>query len=130
MIWNKDYETLTAMRNTSTDKVKEIINRALEYAKSNLTNGWDKLDDDFIVINVEGYTCVALVAEIGSAGLLNLLNIETPSTFTNSVAYIQSWIKALKNDTKMIVQASGKAEKAVRYIIIGNVEQEKIEGAA
>ena len=30
----------------------------------------------------------------------------------------------------MIVQASGKAEKAVRYIIIGNVEQEKIEGAA
>ena len=76
------------------------------------------------------YSKEELVAEIGSAGLLNLLNIETPSTFTNSVAYIQSWIKALKNDTKMIVQASGKAEKAVRYIIIGNVEQEKIEGAA
>ena len=61
MTWSKDYETLTAMRNTSTDKVKEIINSALEYAKSNLTNGWDKLDDDFIVINVEGYACVALV---------------------------------------------------------------------
>ena len=37
MTWNKDYETLTAMRNTSTDKVKEIINRALEYAKSNVS---------------------------------------------------------------------------------------------
>ena len=61
MTWNKDYETLTAMRNTSTDKVKKIIDRALEYAKSNLTNGWEKLDDDFIVINVEGYACVALV---------------------------------------------------------------------
>ena len=78
----------------------------------------------------ENYSKEELVAEIGAAGLLNLLNIETPSTFTNSVAYIQSWIKCLKNDTKMIVQASGKAEKAVRYIIIGNVEQEKIEGAA
>ena len=61
MIWNKDYESLTAMRNTSTDKVKEIINRALEDAKNNLTNGWNKLDDDFIIINVEGYACVALV---------------------------------------------------------------------
>ena len=61
MIWTKDYETLTAMRNTSTEKVKAIINRALEHARNNLTNGWEKLDDDFIVINVEGYPCVALV---------------------------------------------------------------------
>lgn len=61
MTWTKDYETLTAMRNTSTEKVKAIINRALEYARNNLTNGWEKLDDDFIVINVEGYPCVALV---------------------------------------------------------------------
>ena len=61
MTWTNDYETLTAMRNTSTEKVKEIINRALEYAKSNLSNGWDKLDDDFIIINVEGFPCVALV---------------------------------------------------------------------
>ena len=30
----------------------------------------------------------------------------------------------------MIVQASSKAEKAVRYIIIGTAEEEKIEGAA
>lgn len=78
----------------------------------------------------ESYSKEELVAEIGAAGLLNLLNIETESTFTNSVAYIQSWIKALRNDTKMIVQASSKAEKAVRYIIIGNAEEEKIEGAA
>lgn len=61
MLWTKDYEPLTAMRDTSTEKVKEIINRALENAKSNLTNGWEKLDDDFIVINIEGVPCVALV---------------------------------------------------------------------
>lgn len=70
------------------------------------------------------------MAEIGAAGLLNLLNIETPNTFTNSVAYIQSWIKKLKDDTKMIVQASSRAEKAIRYIIIGKAEEEKMEGAA
>ena len=75
----------------------------------------------------ESYSKEELVAEIGSAGLLNILNLETPSTFTNSVAYIQSWVKVLRNDNKMIVQASSKAEKAVRYIINGKEEQ--IEGA-
>lgn len=38
-------------------------------------------------------------------------------TFENSTAYIQSWLKVLKNDNKLIVSASGKAEKAVKYII-------------
>ena len=75
----------------------------------------------------ESYSKEELVAEIGAAGMLNLLNIETPKTFTNSVAYIQSWVKALKNDNKMIVQASGKAEKAVRYILICKAEE--TEGA-
>jgi len=76
----------------------------------------------------ENYSKEELVAEIGSAGLLNILNLETPSTFTNSVAYIQSWVKVLRNDNKMIVQASSKAEKAVRYIINGR-DEEQIEGA-
>ena len=76
-----------------------------------------------------GYSKEELVAEIGAAGMLNLLGIESPETFNNSAAYIQSWIKVLKNDTKMIVSASGKAEKAVSYIINGK-EKEKENGAA
>ena len=76
----------------------------------------------------ESYSKEELVAEIGAAGMLNLLNIETTKSFTNSVAYIQSWIKALKNDNKLIVNASSKAEKAVKYIFNGK-EEEK-EGAA
>lgn len=76
-----------------------------------------------------GHSKEELVAEISAAGMLNLLNIETPATFNNSAAYIQSWIKALKNDTKMIVVASGKAEKAVQYILHGKEETTE-EGAA
>ena len=75
------------------------------------------------------YSKEELVAEISAAGMLNLLGIETPATFNNSAAYIQSWIKALKNDNKMIVMASGKAEKAVQYIINGK-EEVKENGAA
>ena len=48
---------------------------------------------------------------------MNMLGIETPQTFKNSTAYIQGWLKALKNDNKFIVSASSKAEKAVNYIL-------------
>ena len=63
------------------------------------------------------YSREELVAEIGACGMLNLLNIETNSSFTNSVAYIQSWIANLKKDPKLIVTASSKAEKAIKYIL-------------
>lgn len=49
--------------------------------------------------------------------ILNQIGIETPETFTNSTAYIQSWLKVLKNDNKFIVSASSKAQKAVEYIL-------------
>lgn len=65
----------------------------------------------------ETYSKEELVAEIGSASLMNLLGIETIKTFRNSAAYIQSWLKVLKSDNKFIVSASSKAEKAVNYII-------------
>lgn len=65
----------------------------------------------------ESYSKEELVAEIGAASLLNELGFETPESFTNSVAYISSWLKALKNDKKMIVSAAGKAEKAARMIL-------------
>ena len=50
---------------------------------------------------------------------MNRLGLETVHSFRNSTAYIQSWIKALQNDTKMIVSAGSKAEKAVEYILNG-----------
>lgn len=65
----------------------------------------------------ETYSKEELVAEIGSASIMNMLGIETAKTFRNSAAYIQSWIKVLKNDSKFIVSTSSKAEKAVNYIL-------------
>lgn len=65
----------------------------------------------------ESYSKEELVAEIGSAGLCEIANISTNNTFINSVAYLQSWIKVLKDDKKLIVSASSKAEKAIEYIL-------------
>ena len=65
----------------------------------------------------EEYSKEELVAEIGSAALMNLLGIETIKTFRNTAAYIQSWLNVLKNDNKFIVSAASKAEKAVNFIL-------------
>lgn len=64
----------------------------------------------------EDYSKEELVAEIGSAAILNRLGIETESSFANSAAYVASWLKALKNDRRLIVSAAGKADKAVELI--------------
>ena len=65
----------------------------------------------------KAYSREELVAEMGAAMLCNVVGIECDKAFKNSVAYIQSWLKALKNDNKMIVWASSRAEKASKYII-------------
>lgn len=65
----------------------------------------------------EDYSKEELVAEIGAAALVNHAGHETSSSLTNSAAYIQSWLKALQDDKRLIVSASGRAEKAVNLIL-------------
>ena len=65
----------------------------------------------------EDYSKEELIAEIGSAFLMNHVGIESTKTFKNSAAYIQSWLKVLRNDNRFIVSASSKAEKAMKYIL-------------
>lgn len=63
------------------------------------------------------YSKEELVAEIGSADIMNAAGMETESTFKNNASYIQNWLAVLKNDNKFIVSASAKAEKAVDLIL-------------
>ena len=67
----------------------------------------------------EAYSKEELIAELGAAFLVNHAGLETNSSFRNSAGYIQSWLKALKDDKRLIVSAAGKAEKAVA-MILGN----------
>lgn len=78
----------------------------------------------FASFGSEDYSKEELIAEIGSAFLMNHIGIETIKTFNNSAAYIQSWLKVLKNDNRFIVSASSKAEKAMKYIL--GIETEEV----
>lgn len=64
----------------------------------------------------EDYSKEELVAELGAAFLCGIAGIDNSSTKKNTAAYIQSWIKVLKNDTKFFFDASRLAGKAVQYI--------------
>lgn len=78
----------------------------------------DRLENGAVAaFGSETYSKEELIAEMGSANILNILGIETQQTFKNSAAYIQSWLQVLKNDNKFIVSAAGKAEKAVKFIL-------------
>ena len=65
----------------------------------------------------EEYSKEELVAEIGAATLVSMAGLETPKSFKNSAAYIQGWSSKLRENKRMIVEASSKANKAVNYIL-------------
>ncbi len=77
----------------------------------------DRFNDGNAYFGSEEYSKEELVAEISASAIMATLDIETEKTFTNSTAYLQSWIKALQNDKKMFVIASQQADKAVSYIL-------------
>lgn len=61
------------------------------------------------------YSKEELVAEMTASFLSAEAGIE--STLSNSVAYIQSWMRALKNDKTMLVRSAGQAQKASDFIL-------------
>ncbi|MBP7166582.1 MAG: DUF1738 domain-containing protein [Bacteroidia bacterium] len=62
------------------------------------------------------YSLEELTAQIGASFLSSLTGI-AEKVEVNSAAYIQGWLKALKNDRKFIVVASSYAQKGVEYIL-------------
>ena len=64
-----------------------------------------------------GYTQEELVAEMSSAFLLAEAGIDTDGLMDNSAAYVASWLKALRNDKKLVVFAGAQAQKAVDHIL-------------
>ena len=62
------------------------------------------------------YSREELIAEMASAYLCGHAGI-APATIESNAAYLQAWIKQLKGDKRLIIQAAGKAKKAARWIV-------------
>ena len=64
----------------------------------------------------EKYSAEELVAEMGAAFLCGIAGIEN-KTINNSAAYLRFWLKALKEDSRLILVAAGQAQKAADLIL-------------
>ena len=68
------------------------------------------------------YAKEELVAEMGSAFLCGYAGIED-RTIDSSAAYLEGWLKQLKEDKTLIVHAAAQAQKAADFILGHKPEQ-------
>jgi len=73
--------------------------------------------EEKVAFGSEDYSREELVAELGSAMLCAKMGFDSEACFKNSAAYLKGWASYLKEDTKAIVFAAIRAEKAVKYIL-------------
>jgi antirestriction protein ArdC len=71
---------------------------------------------DFERFGDHNYSREELVAEMGAAFLAGYSGIEN-RTINNSTAYVANWLKALKNDSRMVLVAASQAQKAADLIL-------------
>ena len=60
--------------------------------------------------SVDGCAVLDLFAGSGALGI-------EETTLRNSAAYLQGWMRALKDDKKLFVAAAGKAQRAADWIL-------------
>jgi antirestriction protein ArdC len=68
------------------------------------------------------YSKEELVAEMGAAFLCGHTGIEN-KTIDNSASYIQSWLKVLRGDSKLVISAASAAQRAADLILGVNSQQ-------
>jgi len=64
----------------------------------------------------EPYSFEELVAEIGASFIGSLAGIQDKQ-LNQRAAYIESWLKRLRNDKRLIIAASSHAQKAADFIL-------------
>ena len=69
-----------------------------------------------VAFGSEDYSLEELIAEIGSACVLATLGLGTDASMCNNAAYVDGWLRALKDDRRQVVIAAGAAEKAAKYV--------------
>jgi antirestriction protein ArdC len=89
----------------------------LAHEMTHWTKHPDRLDRDFgrKTFGDEGYAREELVAEIGAAFLCCDLGI-TPEPRDDHAAYLDHWLKVLKDDKRAIFRAAAHAQRAVDYL--------------
>lgn len=99
----------------------------LAHELAHWTGGSARLDRIKRFQKREDYAFEELVAEIANCFICLRLGI-TPE-FDQTAAYVEGWLKALKDDKGMIFKAASEAQKAVDYLFPEAEEQKQAQAA-
>jgi antirestriction protein ArdC len=117
--WYRPSTDQVGMPSKSLFHSSEAYYATLFHELSHSTGHWSRVGRDSIeqlnTFGSESYSKEELVAEMGSAMLCGVTGI-APAVIENSVAYLRSWLSALKGDSKLVVTAASAAQKAADYI--------------
>src|SRR5258706_5305718 len=101
-------------------KAKELYYSTLFHELVHSTGHEKRLNRPSIIemaeFGSEKYSIEELIAELGASYLCSLSGI-LDTSIQNSSAYINGWLSKIKNDKRLIVQAAGRAQRAVDFII-------------
>ncbi len=77
----------------------------------------------------QAYAMEELIAELGSAFAMAHLELETTPR-RDHAAYIDSWLKVLRADSRAIFTAASKAQQAADYLIKRAGESARVQAVA
>jgi len=108
---------IVQMPDLQTFRDRESYYATLAHETTHATRHESRLDRDLgrKRFGDAGYAMEELTAEIGAAFLCADLGI-TPETRDDHAAYIQSWLKVLKDDKRAIFTAASHAQKAADFL--------------
>ena len=101
---------------TSTSSATENFYSTLLHELTHWTGHSSRLSRDFSGrFGSDAYAAEELVAELGAAFLCAELGI-SPTPRADHAAYLNSWLRVLRNDPKAIVTAASKAKAAAAFL--------------
>jgi len=101
---------------TSTEDYYGILFHELTHSTGHKSRLDRKGISESIGFGSETYAKEEMIAEMGSAFLSAECRLES-ALADNEAAYIASWLKAIRGDVKLVVQASSAAQKAADLIL-------------
>jgi antirestriction protein ArdC len=113
------FDTITLPARETFEKAESYYSTAF-HEMGHSTGHKDRLNREAVTATIRfgsgDYSREELVAEM-TAAFLSAEAGTVPATIENSAAYIASWLKVLKADTKAVVIAAAQAQKASHHIL-------------
>lgn len=104
--------------NSTGDYFEALFHELCHWTEHRNRLNWDRSNPE------NTYGLGELIAELGACFLAGELGLPLDQSLGNHAAYLQSWLDAMKGDTRFIFRASSQASKAADFILAFSRKEE------